>query len=79
MQRILIIEDDVDIRAMLKKLLERENYQVVIASNGLEGIDAYEAEPCDLVLTDIVMPEKEGIETITELRKKYPDVKIIAT
>ncbi|KAA3657385.1 MAG: response regulator [Calditrichaeota bacterium] len=78
MQRILIIEDDEDIRIMLQKILEREHYETEVASNGKEGLELYKATPFDLVITDIVMPEKEGIETITELRKMQPDVKIIA-
>lgn len=78
MQRILIIEDDPDIRTMLQKMLERENYQVVTTSNGVEGVARFNREQFHLVITDLVMPEKEGIETISELKKLDPEVKIIA-
>ncbi|KAA3619493.1 MAG: response regulator [Calditrichaeota bacterium] len=78
MQRIMIIDDEADIRGMLKKMLEREEYEVIVSSNGKEGLELFSKEPTDLVITDIVMPEKEGIETITELKKHYRDVKIIA-
>jgi DNA-binding NtrC family response regulator len=76
--RILIIDDDVQILNMLRQTLEREGYDVLKASNGKQGIRLYREEPVDLIITDIIMPEKEGIETILELKRDYPDVKIIA-
>ncbi len=78
MKRILVIDDDIQVRQMLKQMLERGGYAVVDASNGEEGIRLYRDEPTDLVITDIIMPEKEGIETIMELKREFPDVKIIA-
>jgi DNA-binding NtrC family response regulator len=75
---ILIIDDDERTRKLFRKILETEGYQVSEASNGNEGIKLFRKEPADLVITDIIMPEKEGIETIMELRKDFPDVKIIA-
>lgn len=77
-KNILVIEDDELVRDLLKQLLENEGYNVTTARNGRIGIQLYRAEPSDLVITDLIMPEKEGIETIRELRKDYPDVKIIA-
>ena len=78
MVRILIIDDDPQILDMLGQILEREGYDIVKASNGKEGIKLYRENPVDLIITDIIMPEKEGIETIFELRKDFPDLKIIA-
>ncbi len=78
MKRILVIDDDVQVRQMLKQTLEREGYEVVDAADGAKGIRLYRDEPTDLVITDIIMPEKEGIETIIELKRDFPDVKIIA-
>ena len=78
MVRILIIDDDPQILDMLGQVLEREGYDIVKASNGREGIKLYRENPVDLIITDIIMPEKEGIETIFELRKDFPDLKIIA-
>jgi DNA-binding response OmpR family regulator len=78
MARILIIDDDDRFRDMLKDMIERNGYEVVSASDGKEGIDLYRKEPTDLIITDIIMPNKEGMETIFELRKDFPDVKIIA-
>ncbi len=78
MKRILVIDDDFQVRALLKEILEQEGYEVADASNGAEGIRLYRDEPADLIITDIIMPEKEGIETIFELKRDFPDVKIIA-
>ena len=78
MARILIIDDDVQILDMLRQTLEREGFEVVDAPNGEEGIRLYREDPADLIITDIIMPEKEGIETIMELKRDFPDVKIIA-
>ena len=78
MKNILVIEDDDQIRALLRQILEREGYRVSEAPNGEKGIKLYRQQPADLVITDLIMPEKEGIETIIELKRVYPEVKILA-
>jgi DNA-binding response OmpR family regulator len=78
MARILIIDDDDQLREMLRKMLERAGYEVLAASDGKVGIEIFNQNAVDLVITDIVMPEKEGIETILELRGHAAKVKIIA-
>ena len=78
MARILIIDDNTSVLATYRIMLEREGYEVVIADDGNEGIRTFSEKPTDLVITDIIMPEKEGLETIMELRRNFPDVKIIA-
>jgi DNA-binding NtrC family response regulator len=78
MERILIIDDEQQIRSMLRLMLEREGYEVVEAPDGLEGINAYRQKPADLIITDLIMPNKDGIGMIIDLHKEYPDVKIIA-
>ena len=78
MQRILIIEDDHHILLMIKKMLEKEGFEIKLASNGKEGLDLFKKISVDLVITDIIMPEKEGLETIREMKKLRPDLKIIA-
>ena len=78
MSRILIIDDDIQVRAMLRQMLERSGYDVTDAPDGEAGMMLQRKEPAELVITDIIMPEKEGIETIMELRKEFPAVKIIA-
>jgi len=78
MARILVIDDDEQVLDMLYESLTREGYDVLRASNGEQGLRLYRQEHVDLIITDIIMPEKEGIETIIELRQDFPDVKIIA-
>jgi len=78
MARILVIDDDEQVLDMLYESLTREGYDVLRASNGEQGMRLYREEPVDLIITDLIMPEKEGIETIIELRQDFPDVKIIA-
>jgi len=75
---LLIVDDDVQILNILRQMLEREGYDVVKASNGKQGLRLYRENPADLIITDIIMPEKDGIEIIIELKRDYPDVKIIA-
>jgi len=78
MARVLIIDDDAQVLAMLRETLEDEGYEVVDAHNGKEGLRRYREDPTDLIITDLIMPEKEGIETILEFRRDFPDVKLIA-
>lgn len=76
--RILLIDDDPQIRAMLRQALERAGYTVSEASDGREGLRHFQATQPDLVITDLLMPEQEGLETMQALRRACPDVKIIA-
>ena len=78
MQKILIIDDESHILLMLKKMLERAGYEIEIAASGTEGIELFKKSRADLVITDIIMPEKEGLETIREMRRIKSDLKIIA-
>jgi DNA-binding response OmpR family regulator len=78
MAKILVIDDEPSILLMIKKMLEKEGHEVDVALNGRDGMYLFENFKPDLVITDIIMPEKEGLETIFELRKKYPGIKIIA-
>jgi DNA-binding response OmpR family regulator len=77
--RILLIDDDDSFRTMLRLTLVHFGYTVIEARNGKEGIALFKEANADLVITDIVMPEKEGLEVVMELRtKQVPPVKIIA-
>lgn len=78
MARILLIDDDATVRYALKQVLERAGHQVDEATDGLIGVEMYTASRPDLVITDIIMPNQEGIETIIKLRRLAPDVAIIA-
>lgn len=78
MKRILVIDDDDQIRRLISAMLEREGYEVDQLSDGLNAYQQYALQPYDVVITDIIMPEKEGLETIMELRRDFPDSRIIA-
>jgi DNA-binding response OmpR family regulator len=78
MAKILVIDDEPSILLMIKKMLEKAGHEVDMALNGKEGMQLFEKNKADLLITDIIMPEKEGLETIVEMRKNYPDLKIIA-
>jgi DNA-binding response OmpR family regulator len=78
MTRILVIDDDVRIREVIADTLSAEGYAVTQAINGAEGTTKFRAEPFDLIITDLYMPEKEGLETIIELRREFPRLKILA-
>jgi DNA-binding response OmpR family regulator len=78
MARILIIDDDDPLRSMLAKTLTGVGHMVVEACDGKQGLRIFSQTVVELVLTDIVMPEKDGLEVLMELRKLRPTVKIIA-
>src|SRR5690348_3840980 len=76
--KILVIDDDHMVRYALSRILQRSGYDVVTASDGKRGMMLAREELPDVVITDIIMPEQEGIETIGLLRHQYPQIKIIA-
>ncbi len=78
MTRILVVDDDEPLRKVVFLSLRLMGHDVIEASNGRAALKLCEIEPPEIVLTDLVMPEKEGLETIRELRCTHPDVKIIA-
>ncbi|MFP4381716.1 MAG: response regulator [Candidatus Sumerlaeia bacterium] len=78
MARILVIDDEEQLRGMLRELFEKMGHTVVEAENGDVGVQEYRKQPADVVITDIVMPEKSGIGSILSLKREYPDVKMIA-
>ena len=75
--RILIIDDEVPFRMMLRQFLENYGFEVVEAANGEEGVKLFFEKPADLVISDIIMPEKEGIETVMDIKRRFPKAKII--
>ena len=78
MARILLIDDDESFRGVLKVSLEQMGHTVTEACDGRSGLDRFNEGVFDVVVTDLIMPDKEGIETIMDLRKLNPAVKIIA-
>ena len=78
MALILIIDDEPQIRSMLKLMLERDGYEVAEAPDGIEGIRVFRQNPAELIITDLIMPNKDGIGLIIDLKKEFPNLKIIA-
>ena len=78
MAYILVIDDDPQVLALFKRFLETEGHSVATASNGQAGIGIFRNSQADLVVTDMVMPVKDGLKTIMELEKEFPGIKIIA-
>jgi PAS domain S-box-containing protein len=77
-RRVLVIDDDAAVRAFLSRLLAEEGYEVLAAADGGAGITEVERGQIGLVITDLVMPEREGLETMQMLRRRFPEVRIIA-
>jgi DNA-binding NtrC family response regulator len=78
LKRILVVDDEAQIRTMLTQMLEQEGYTVVTAENGEEGLAMVGRHAFDLVVTDMIMPVKDGLKFIMELIRDYPDLKILA-
>lgn len=78
MREILLVDDDELLRTMLKLVLARAGYDAREAADGAKALKSYKENPADLVITDIVMPEKEVLELIHDFRRLNPNIKIIA-
>ncbi len=76
--RILLIDDDDELRTIMRRMLVAAGYEVQEAASGDAAVARYRQQRSDVVITDILMPDKEGLETIRELRRADPQVKIIA-
>lgn len=75
---ILIVDDSASVRLLLRRILEKEGFTISEAADGLAAIRFCEQNTIQLVITDLVMPEKEGLETIRILRHDYPELPVIA-
>jgi DNA-binding NtrC family response regulator len=75
--RVLVVDDDAGVRNFLRMLLELEGYDVALARNGVEALEMQRQDPAAVIVTDLFMPEAEGIETIVRLRSEFPHAKII--
>ncbi len=78
MPRILIVDDDPEVRSVFRRILERDGHSITEAENGKRGSELYQAGDFDLVLMDLVMPEQEGLESIQKIRAADPHARIIA-
>ena len=76
-KRVLVIDDDDAIRLFIRRVLEHHRYEVMEARDGDEGIRVYRSSKPDLVLLDLYMPEKDGLETLKELRQEKPPPKVV--
>lgn len=76
--RILVIDDDEQMRVLLRQVMEWAGYDVLEAGDGREGMQKQRKHRADLVITDLIMPEQEGLETITSMKREFPDLRIIA-
>jgi len=78
MARILVIDDDADMRVLVEQILKAAGHEVFLAADGREGVMRHRTCPADLVITDLYMPNQDGMETIREFRIRFPEVAIVA-
>ncbi len=78
LRRLLVVDDNEDMRQTMKRLLERLGYEVEIASNGAKALELQRKVAADVLITDIFMPDTDGLETINQFKAAFPHVKIIA-
>ena len=77
-KKVLIVDDNADIRESLKRVLERAGYAVELARDGDEALSRQKANPANVLITDLFMPERDGFETLAAFRKAYPRTRIVA-
>lgn len=78
MAHVLVIDDNQDVRDLIQFILEGAGYSVELAPDGAAGLRSQRARPADVVITDIFMPNQDGLETIARLREEYPAVRVVA-
>lgn len=78
MPSVLVVDDEDQLRQLIREILEQAGYQVTEARDGKEAVQQYRLAPADVVIMDILMPEQDGLETTSTLRREFPNVKIIA-
>lgn len=77
MARVLVADDDEQVRSVLSRMLELKGHDVLLACDGFEASDLYRQHLPDALILDLYMPEKEGLETLIELRTLFPDIRIV--
>lgn len=75
---ILVVDDEPELRELILLILRQAGHHVVGAADGAEGTVAIASQAFDIVMTDLIMPERDGLEFISEIRARYPDIRIIA-
>lgn len=78
MPSVLVVDDEDQIRQLIRETLEQAGYEVQEASDGKQGLERYRANPADLVIMDILMPDQDGLESIMTLRREFPASRVIA-
>jgi two-component system response regulator (stage 0 sporulation protein F) len=78
MASILIIDDEVSIRTFLRQILEEDDHQILEAADGHKGLTLYRNTPADVVITDLLMPERDGLEVTLALTREFLDARVIA-
>jgi len=78
MTNVLVIDDNVDVRDLLCQLLASLGYQTRVAQDGAQGVKFYQEKPADVVLLDMFMPDKDGLETLRDLLQLDPNIRVIA-
>jgi CheY-like chemotaxis protein len=78
MKSVLVIDDEEAVRVALKRVLERAGYTVRLAPGGSEGLEALRRQPADVVITDIMMPNTHGVDTIKAIVQEFPAVRVVA-
>jgi len=78
MKKILVVDDEVSIREMVKVMLESNDFLIELAGSGVQALKVLSENDIDLVVTDIVMPQENGIDLIMDMRKSYANIPIIA-
>ncbi|MFT7619216.1 MAG: DNA-binding NtrC family response regulator [Planctomycetota bacterium] len=78
MSKIIVLDDDAQFRGMLQRILEKVGYEVQCVESAKSLMSELRVSEVDLIVTDIIMPEQDGIQTITEVKKEFPEAKIIA-
>ena len=78
MSTILVVDDDHSVLDVMSEMLRLEGHNVEVAENGQQAVDFVARQPFDLVITDLIMPEKEGLETIADIRRQHNHIPIIA-
>jgi CheY-like chemotaxis protein len=77
MPSILVVDDEDQIRQLIRETLEQAGYHITEACDGKEALQQYRLAPADLVIMDILMPNQDGLETTVALRREFPDVRVI--
>ena len=78
MKRILVVDDNLMMRKLIRNIFSNEEYEIEEAENGVEGLEIVRKHEIDLVVTDIIMPVMEGLELIMHLKRDFPNIRIIA-